>query len=612
MRYRKEYMGLDGFYWWFGVVENRKDPMNLGRCQVRIFGVHTENLSLIPSEDLPWAMPVHAINSPAFSTPKEGDYVFGFFIDGKFAQSPMMLGIVPGIPTQVADTTIGFNDLRTTDEISESPKKPANIQFNYDGSGVEITETEDLEAERHPRANELNKPSIAEPAYSALSDNSVIKAKKTSTISVETAEGIVWDEPVTSFSPLYPYNKAMETESGHVIEYDDTPGFERIHQAHRSGTFSEVFPSGTKVEKIVKNNYKIVLSDDHIMITGRAKITIGSDAYVRVVGDAFIQAENNLNVGVAGSANFSVGGDFTVKAEGDINLAAQGSINNLATNIFGLADGVIGLDGSAVSLNSGVAEGITVPDINPPPPTGTPTDAPEFIEQSPADRAGFIYDAGEAGSQDYIAEQVQNGVISQEDLDNTADINENSDQFSTESSPNLAPTTISCGGVELSSNITPSMMLSDNYSLAQLSSRAPCGDAVIAQRNLSVGDIVCNLKLLAINCLEPIKAKYPNVLVTNAFRKKKSDTSRSQHEVGQAADLQFPGIDAADYYDIAVWIRDNVPHDQLLLEYKTYGSKLPWIHISFNKEGNRPSSASYKNATFLNNKPYKPYLINLK
>ena len=53
MKFRKEFIGLDGFYWWFGVVENRQDPLGLGRCQVRIFGAHTEVLSDIPSDDLP-------------------------------------------------------------------------------------------------------------------------------------------------------------------------------------------------------------------------------------------------------------------------------------------------------------------------------------------------------------------------------------------------------------------------------------------------------------------------------------------------------------------------------------------------------------------------------
>ena len=45
------FMGLDGFVWFTGVVENRNDPAKLGRVQVRCLGYHTENLNDIPSED---------------------------------------------------------------------------------------------------------------------------------------------------------------------------------------------------------------------------------------------------------------------------------------------------------------------------------------------------------------------------------------------------------------------------------------------------------------------------------------------------------------------------------------------------------------------------------
>ena len=69
------------------------------------------------------------------------------------------------------------------------------------------------------------------------------------------------------------------------------------------------------------------------------------------------------------------------------------------------------------------------------------------------------------------------------------------------------------------------------------------------------------------NVLEPIKAQYPNVLVTNAFRNR---SGTSQHNTGNAVDLQFSGIPKSSYYDIAIWISENVPHDQLLLGIQKY------------------------------------------
>jgi hypothetical protein len=44
-------------------------------------------------------------------------------------------------------------------------------------------------------------------------------------------------------------------------------------------------------------------------------------------------------------------------------------------------------------------------------------------------------------------------------------------------------------------------------------------------------------------------------------------------------DLQFRGVGAHDYFDIAVWISKNIPYDQLLLEYLP--NKTVWIHISY-------------------------------
>ena len=50
-----DFMGKEGFVWWYGVVEDRKDPLYLGRVKVRCMGFHTDDKSLIPTEDLPWA-----------------------------------------------------------------------------------------------------------------------------------------------------------------------------------------------------------------------------------------------------------------------------------------------------------------------------------------------------------------------------------------------------------------------------------------------------------------------------------------------------------------------------------------------------------------------------
>ena len=68
----ENFLGKDGFNWWMGVVESRDDPLNLGRCQVRIFGHHTDNTEDIPTSSLAWALPGYSPNAGWVSSTQIG------------------------------------------------------------------------------------------------------------------------------------------------------------------------------------------------------------------------------------------------------------------------------------------------------------------------------------------------------------------------------------------------------------------------------------------------------------------------------------------------------------------------------------------------------------
>jgi hypothetical protein len=90
-------IGLDGFYWFIGVVEDVIDPLKVGRAKLRIIGWHDDK-TVVSTNDLPWAFPVRPLthaNVP--SSVRVGDWVLGFFLDGKLGQQPMMLGCFPAI-----------------------------------------------------------------------------------------------------------------------------------------------------------------------------------------------------------------------------------------------------------------------------------------------------------------------------------------------------------------------------------------------------------------------------------------------------------------------------------------------------------------------------------
>ena len=113
----QNFLGLDGFVWFYGVVEDRNDPYFIGRVRVRCFGHHTGDKTALPTSDLPWAQVMLPVTSAGISgigqSPTglvEGSHVFGFFRDGEARQEPVVMGSLPGYPAKLADTTKGFND----------------------------------------------------------------------------------------------------------------------------------------------------------------------------------------------------------------------------------------------------------------------------------------------------------------------------------------------------------------------------------------------------------------------------------------------------------------------------------------------------------------------
>ena len=112
-------------------------------------------------------------------------------------------------------------------------------------------------------------------------------------------------QPASTYAPEYPYNNVMETESGHVKEYDDTPGLERITERHKSGTNYEVTADGSKNETIVRDNYRLVVGQETLEVYGDVRVIISGHADVAVAG--------NLTASVTGNIAADSSGDITLK-----------------------------------------------------------------------------------------------------------------------------------------------------------------------------------------------------------------------------------------------------------------------------------------------------------
>ena len=70
---------------------------------------------------------------------------------------------------------------------------------------------------------------------------------------IEASDGDTWSQLIYPMQlAVYPYNHVFESESGHIIEIDDTKDNERLFtkKAHRTGTSQEISPDGTQVNII--------------------------------------------------------------------------------------------------------------------------------------------------------------------------------------------------------------------------------------------------------------------------------------------------------------------------------------------------------------------------
>ena len=146
--------------------------------------------------------------------------------------------------------------------------------------------------------------------------------------------GDTWDQPLAPFGGEYPYAKVMETESGHLLTFDDTPLNETVGMYHKTGTFTDIDANGTQVNKIIGDGYTIIDRNGSVYINGRCVITVGNSASVYVQGSADVQVDgaatvnlnNDASIGVAGDLDLAVGGDFNVLTNGSFNLKSNANI----------------------------------------------------------------------------------------------------------------------------------------------------------------------------------------------------------------------------------------------------------------------------------------------
>lgn len=487
-----------------------------------------------------------------------------------------------------------------------------------------------------------------------------------------------WEQPPIPYKGQYPYNKVIQTESGHIIEMDDTPGAERLQVYHKSGTFVEIDANGSVVKKTKGSSYEIIDKNGYISVTGDAnlsvrgsiKIFVGGDADIEVEGDTNVKCLNDITMQAAGRVDISATEEINlhsanINIEADVNLSMKGDINTFVhttdyylkannnsfmhalnnyyvfannnsfhqtTNNYNLyaggsifkqaagsshlkTGGNINEDGAAVYMNSGTSSTASrsaaskysyAANIG---LIGTRKDVvyetiPDPVSANFLDERGYVAEDSEFEAEAEAQAQAlrKSGIASSSDLDQSAIV------IQSDSPKSLAPSVIVPDRSILGQTYLPdNYQLSKHFTLANLTTKPAVSKYKLqAQANLSYGQIAYNLAGVALNILEPVLALYPNMLVTSAFRTTENSSSTSDHPKGKAVDIQFPGLSKSQYFEVAKKLATQLNYDKLLLEYKTYGTGLPWIHISF--DVNNPRGIVL---TYLNDKKYADGLSNL-
>lgn len=345
-------------------------------------------------------------------------------------------------------------------------------------------------------------------------------------------------EPASQYAAQYPFNKTTTTESGHVIEYDDTPGAERLHFYHRTGSYSEFNPDGSYVHRTVEDDFDIIVKDKTVFVGGNLKIVTEGNADIQVVGDVSVQSEGSSTIVSGTSITLKAPDIILQETDTELDLAVAQSQSHVREN------------GAIVLFDDEIPEGGSV----------NSTLLEEFPSPSVSDTP------------------TERGV---------------------QTTTGRATTRVSCLDLNIQGRTVPrgspiyNTRLSRNYTLGQLSvntvlSRNP----IRAQVGLDPGDIICNLKAVAENILEPMRARYPGFNINSGFR---ADTGASQHNKGQAVDLQWPNKTNRQMFEIAQWAARNLPVDQLIVEH---GRRI-WLHISYNRTASRQRG---KLTTMINNR----------
>ena len=403
--------------------------------------------------------------------------------------------------------------------------------------------------------------------------------------------------------------------------------------------------AGDRMHQTTGNTMDHVGKDSSKNVDGKETIDVTGDRDVAVKGNALYQATGTQKVASTGDAFFYSAADARVIGVGDAIMAAGTEARVVGGSTAKLSGPTVVVSGDAtkltatgtVNVTGGLSAKVSAPNASvhgneitlgtptliAPVPSGSP---------SPSIGAAEAVEGGEDGQEIREATEAQimpandivdtltsvrkypqfpgNGYRMSADAGSVYTVSHDSspgadevyNEYSSKNYGNANPSTVSSYGTapEISEGerrtdikgIDPGISVpARNNNSSKVSRYFTLGDLLNPKYRHRIPDavyetVVANLIYAAYNVMDPIKEKYPSIILTSTYR-----NSRPNHITGLAIDFVLESRSLEGHAEIARFVRDNLPVDQVFLEKND--SKRTHVHIRATRSpGGKPKVLS--------------------
>lgn len=121
-----------------------------------------------------------------------------------------------------------------------------------------------------------------------------------------------------TYAPTYGLVHMMDFPGGHSVQYDSTPGKERVLVKHGSGTYTQITADGNRVE-VTRGNQHDYHGQGYTM-------TVDQNGDVTMKGHHRVSFQGGIHMEVHGDLHQVVGGDYVQAVSGDMKQFVTGNI----------------------------------------------------------------------------------------------------------------------------------------------------------------------------------------------------------------------------------------------------------------------------------------------